>query len=98
MFAFVLDVSIYNKDGTLVQPDLLLTTQQDRAWWTIFGFMCITAVSFLISVFIKEDLRRLRFGQSGGEAGTVTVFDTGATPGGDDNSDSEDGYKKLNDS
>lgn len=63
IFAFMLDINIYEEDGTLIPEDVLKHSQADRAWWTIFCFCIISSVSFCLSLFVKEDLRRLRFGK-----------------------------------
>ena len=61
----------------------------------MFCFMCITGICFLISLFIKEDLRRLKFGKANSEAPVVT--DTGATNAQNSESNHSDEYLKIND-
>lgn len=64
LYAFSMDVKTTDKDGVPVPDDILLHRQQDRVWWTIFIMIGVTVVSLLLAVFIKEDLRRLRYGQN----------------------------------
>mmetsp|Transcript_4223 Transcript_4223/g.5255 ORF Transcript_4223/g.5255 Transcript_4223/m.5255 type:complete len:130 (+) Transcript_4223:1287-1676(+) len=83
LFAFVLDVNAYDSEGVPVPEDQLNHMKQDRAWWTIFCFMIIIGMSFLISLFIKEDLKRLRFGKKS-EAAADAGSDKGGTGQGAD--------------
>ena len=63
----------------------------------MFCFTCITGLCFLISLFIKEDLRRLKFGKSNGEAGLPVVTDTGATNAVSSDSNNSDEFLKFKD-
>ena len=80
----MLDVAPTDSDGTPVPEALLKAMQQDRAWWTIFCFIIVTALSFLFSILIKEDLRRLKYGKR-----EPQEIAKAASAG------SEDGYKRL---
>lgn len=67
LYAFSLNVMTTERDGTPVPEDELLIRQQDRVWWTIFIMIMVTAVALLMSIFIKEDLRRLSYGKTNGQ-------------------------------
>ena len=62
-FAFTLDVKRVNDDGTPRPEADILLNRQNRVWWTFFAMICVASVSFFVSLFIKEDLKRMNFGK-----------------------------------
>jgi predicted membrane channel-forming protein YqfA (hemolysin III family) len=61
MYAYILDIEKTYEDGTEIPEYLYIKMQQNAAWWSFSIMVIITVVSFVLAIFIKEDLRRLRF-------------------------------------
>jgi len=57
----MLDVKSDYDDGTKIPEEVLILMQQDRVWWTLFAMIMVTCIAFCLSLFIKEDLKRLRY-------------------------------------
>ena len=62
-FAFLLDVKLEERDGTVIPADELNLMQRNRVWWTLFVMCIVASVATLLSIFITEDLKRLNFGK-----------------------------------
>ena len=54
----------------------------------MFGMICVTVVALLVALFIKEDLRRLRYGKAPSNEDNFVKSDA-------EDVLQEDGYKKL---
>ena len=61
MYAYMLNIPETYKDGTEIPKDLYLEMQKDAVWWAFSIMVLITIIAFIMAMFVKEDLRRLRY-------------------------------------